>query len=234
MDYTKIMATWWSGNCYHLEQLNAIISSTDVKSYAYILHDKCKKEDSDELKKPHYHYLIQLTRNQRGSWFKQFASEDMGIVFAKPVKCAESAYNYLIHDTATARKQGKHLYDPTERTSTIDTFDNEDKKEDEHLELYIDLIELVHGKITWRDLIQKKPKRIHMIANIKVAYDMIFFETHGYRYYDKHPYQPYRPDPRLPRHPKPPQNINPETGEIKSNHIMTEITDPKELAKMPF
>jgi hypothetical protein len=54
MDKSKIYSTWWSGNCYHLEQLNAIINSVDVRAYAHILHDKCKKENSDELKKPHY------------------------------------------------------------------------------------------------------------------------------------------------------------------------------------
>jgi hypothetical protein len=40
MDYYKQRATWWSGTCYHKEQLNHIISSTDIKAYAYILHDK--------------------------------------------------------------------------------------------------------------------------------------------------------------------------------------------------
>ena len=130
MDYSKVMATWWSGNCYHLEQLNAIISSTDIKSYAYILHDKCHKEDNtNELKKPHYHFLVQLHKNQRGSWFKQFKTEDMGIVFAQPCRVPESAYNYLIHDTDTCRKQKKFLYSEDERISTIDkdNFETEDK-----------------------------------------------------------------------------------------------------------
>ena len=84
MNYNKIRATWWSGTCYHKEQLDLVIANTDVKNYAYILHDKDKQENSDELKKPHYHFLIQLQQKQRGSWFKQFASDDMGIVFAEP------------------------------------------------------------------------------------------------------------------------------------------------------
>ena len=129
MDYSKIMSTWWSGNVYHKEQLDAIISSSDVRSFAHILHDKDIKDDgSGELKKPHFHFLIQLQKNQRGSWFKQFESEDMGLVFRQPCRIPESAYNYLIHDTDKCRKQNKHRYDESERISTIDSFETEEVK----------------------------------------------------------------------------------------------------------
>jgi hypothetical protein len=195
MDFNKIIATWWSGTCYHLEQLEHIISSTDIKAYAYILHDKDKQDDSEELKKPHYHFLIQFNKNQRGAWFKQFSTDDMGIVFVQTCHDPLSAFNYLIHDTPTARKQKKHLYDPTERTSTIDSFETDDKP-DENTELYNDLIDLLNKKITWHELIKKKPKRIHMIANIKVAYDMLYFETYGHRFYDTNPYiRQRKPEP---------------------------------------
>ncbi|MCL2229165.1 MAG: replication protein [Firmicutes bacterium] len=197
MDFTKIMATWWSGNCYHTEQLKAITSSPEIKAYAYILHDKCKMNDSEELKKPHYHFLVQLYKNQRGSWFKQFKSEDMGIVFAQPCRTPDKAFDYLIHDTNNARKEGKHLYDPSERVSTIESFENNDKRDDEHAELYEDLIELLQSKITWHDLIKKKPKRIHMIANIKVAYDLLHYEIHGYRYFDRPQLKPPKAQPQL-------------------------------------
>jgi hypothetical protein len=183
MDYNKIRATWWSGTCYHKEQLEGIIANTDIKNYAYILHDKDKAENGDEFKKPHYHFLIHLHQKQRGSWFKMFATDDMGIVFAQPCFAPQGAYDYLIHDTPTARKQGKYLYDPTERTSTIDTFDVEEKI-DENAELYNDLMDLLVNKITWHEFIQKKPKRIHMIANIRVAFEMLFLETYGYRYFE--------------------------------------------------
>lgn len=185
MDFTKIRSIWWSGTCYHLEQLQAIISSNDVESYAYILHDKDKKDDNpNELKKPHYHFLVHFYTNQRGTWFKMFASDDMGIVFAQPTNTPKSAYDYLIHDTPIARKQKKYLYKETDRTSTIDNFETEDKV-DENVELYEDLLQLLNGEMTWHELIRKKPKRIHMIANIKVAYDMLFYETYGYRYFEK-------------------------------------------------
>ena len=192
MDFSKKFATWWSGTCYHVEQLNAIIKSNDVRTYAYILHDKDRQENSLELKKPHYHFLVQLQRNQRGAWFKSFATDDMGLVFAQPCYIPKGAYDYLIHDTPTARKQGKYLYDPTERISTIDSLEPDDKT-DENAELYADLVDLLDNKITWHDLIRKKPKRIHMIANIKVAYDLLHFEAHGTRIFDR----PMRPMPKV-------------------------------------
>lgn len=183
MDYSKIKATWWSGTCYHKEQLDAIISSSDIRSYAYILHDKDKQTNSDTLKKPHYHFLVQFGQQQRGAWFKAFATDDMGIVFCERCTIPKAAYDYLIHDTPTCKKQGKYLYDQSERTSTIEDFGT-DENEDENLELYNDLQDLLATKITWHDLIKKKPKRIHMIANIKVAFDLLFFEAYGMRYYD--------------------------------------------------
>jgi hypothetical protein len=160
MDLSKIRSTWWSGNCYHKEQLDLIISSTDIKAYSYILHDK-DIDDNGEPKKPHFHFLVQFYTNQRGSWFKQFNTDDMGIVFIQTCYNPKSAFDYQIHDTPTARKQGKYLYDPTERISTIENFETEEKP-DENTELFNDLMELLYNKTTWREFIQKKPKRIHM------------------------------------------------------------------------
>jgi len=194
MDFYKIISTWWSGNCYHLEQLKAIISSTDVKAYAYILHDKCPNDNGDGLKKPHYHFLVQLHKNQRGSWFKQFATEDMGIVFIEPTRSPEHAFNYLIHDTEKCRKEKAYLYDPSERISTIDDFTG-DTKENEHDELCNDLFDRLDNKITWQELIRRKPKRIHMISNISKAYDLITNERNG-RHYDPPP-RAFAPHPEM-------------------------------------
>ena len=172
MDYSKIKATWWNCTCYHLEQLNAIISSTDIRCYAYILHDKDKQPNSEELKKPHYHFLVQFYTNQRGAWFKKFASDDMGFVFAQPCYHPLGAFNYLTHHTPSAIKQGKHRYDDSEVTSTIDSFECEDKP-DEHMELYMDILDLLDNKISWNEFIRKKPKRIHMVGNIKIACELL-------------------------------------------------------------
>ncbi len=180
MNYSKIKAVWWSGTCYHKEQLDLILSNTDIKNYAYILHDKDKQPEGGELKKPHYHFLVQLHHQQRGSWFKAFGSDDMGIVFAQPCFAPQGAFDYLIHDTPHAKKQGKYLYAPEERISTIESLDAPDKAEpDENAELYADLCELLEDKITWHEMIKRKPKRIHMIANIKCAHDLLFEERYG-------------------------------------------------------
>jgi hypothetical protein len=198
MDFYKIKATWWSGNCYHIEQLNAIISSTDIKGYSYILHDKDKNDDGTD-KKPHYHFLVQFYTNQRGSWFKQFNSDDMGIVFIQTCYDPKQAFNYQIHDTPTARKQGKYLYDTSERISTIETFETIEKP-DENTELFNDLMELLYNKTTWREFIQKKPKRIHMITNIRVAFETIFFETYGHRYCEIFPkFNKHELAPKIPQ-----------------------------------
>lgn len=173
MDYSKIYSTWWSGTCYHKEQLEMIITSIDVQSYAYILHDKDKQENSDELKKPHYHFLVHFQRNQRGAWFKAFSTDDMGQVFYERCSIPKSAFDYLIHDTPACKKAGKHLYDTSERISTIESLEPAEKDEDEHTVLYADIMSLVNKEITWGEFIKRKPKRIHMISNIKTAHDLL-------------------------------------------------------------
>ena len=220
MEYTKVLATWWSGTCYHTEQLNAIIQSTDIKGYAYILHDKDTNENG-ELKKAHFHFLVQLYRNQRGSFFKQFATDDLGIVLAQPCYNPQSAFDYLIHATETAIKQGKFLYPESERTTTINLDDLKPiEKENENDELLADIIDWVENKITLHDIIKKKPKRLHMIGNICRAYQMFYFEKYGKQFFDLS---------RPIRHDIPPQyKVKHDTGEL------IPITDKKTLDDMPF
>jgi hypothetical protein len=106
----------------------------------------------------------------------------MGIIFIQTCYNPKSAYDYQIHDTDTARKQKKYLYDPSERTSTIENFDTEEKL-DENAELFNDLMEMLYSKMTWQEFIAKKPKRIHMITNIRVSFEILFREIYGYPYY---------------------------------------------------
>ena len=189
MDYSKIKSVWWSGTCYHKEQLDMIINSADILHYAYILHDKDKQENSNELKKPHYHFLVRFDGQQRGSWFKAFSTDDMGLVFYERCSIPKSAYDYLIHDTPSCKKAGKYLYDPSERIGNVENLDAVECEDDENAALYADIMSLLNNEITWHELIKKKPKRIHMIANIKVAFDLLFFETYGFRYFDNDYYK---------------------------------------------
>jgi len=174
LNYSKERSRWWSGTCYHKEQLDAIIGNSDVKQYAFILHDKDVKEDgSGELKKPHYHYLVNLVTPQRGSWFKPFASDDLGIVFAKPCRSPQGAYDYLIHNTVHCFRLEKYIYDESERISTIESLGEEEKEDDEHQVLLDDIRALKRKEITWDELVQRKPKRIHMMANISNTYEKL-------------------------------------------------------------
>ena len=129
MVYSKQKATWWAGTIYHREQLDEVLQSTDVRSYAWILHDKDIDKESGEPKKPHYHYLIQFVGQQRGSWFKQFYADDKGHILHRACYAPEGAYNYLIHDTPACRKEGKHLYDKSEVVSTLESFASDDDNE---------------------------------------------------------------------------------------------------------
>ena len=177
MDYSKIFSVCWNGVCYHEEQLQAVIQSQDVKYYAHILHDKDTLSDGT-LKKPHYHFVVQFTRNQRGSYFKRYNTDDMGMVFPKPVNDPEAAYNYLIHDTETAKKDGKYLYAAAERISTFEVFTTEEK-EDENAELFDDIAAIIRKDLTWHEMLKSKPKRIHMIANIRAAHNLLRDEAYG-------------------------------------------------------
>jgi len=174
MNYSKVKAVWWSGTCYHKEQLDAILKHPDIKHRAHILHDKCPREDNkDELKKPHYHFLVQFTQQVRGSWFKMFASDDMGIVFVEACFAPQGAFDYLIHNTPAAIRAEKYQYDIAERITDIDGFEGVVKDEDEHPVLLDDIWTLIRKEITWEQFIQRKPKRIHMISNIKTTHDLL-------------------------------------------------------------
>lgn len=179
MQYSKKRAVYWTGTCYHKEQLMEIINHKDVKDYAYILHDKDIIKETGEKKKPHYHFLIKLYNQQRGSWFKQYESDDKGQVMHEASYAPEGAHEYLTHETAKAKKDKKHIYDKSELTTTFEKFDKEEKEKDENDELYEDLMELVYQNISWHEFIKKKPKRIHMIGNIRTAYNLIREELYN-------------------------------------------------------
>jgi len=128
MDRFKEFASWWTGTVYHKEQLDLMLSSLDIYGYAYILHDKCVSAETGKLKKPHYHFLIKFARNLRGSWFKRYWSDEFGKIMPDPVSIPKSIFDYLIHATPIAQKQGKYQYDSSERISTLDSFEGDEKE----------------------------------------------------------------------------------------------------------
>jgi len=93
-----------------------------------------------------------------------------------------------------AKKKKAYLYDPSERISTIDDFTG-DARENEHEELLVGITELSERKISWYEFMKRKPKRIHMIGNIKTAVELISNERNGYNYNAPPPFAP-RPQPQ--------------------------------------
>jgi len=134
----------------------------------------------------------------------------------------ESAYLYLTHETPTAIAQGKHIYGKDEIVSTIQNFDA-DEKPDENAELLADVHAVVDGEMSVTNLLDKVPKRLHMIGNIKHSIGIMYYEKYGRPYDPISPprQMPYREQPRPI--PQPPKQTD-----------MIPITNKKELDNMPF
>ena len=87
--------------------------------YAYCIHDKDKTKDG-EARKTHVHMILALsnttTENHAMNIFSKLNAD--GKRALKAINAAVNiahAYAYLIHDTETSRKVGKHLYAKSER-----------------------------------------------------------------------------------------------------------------------
>ena len=87
--------------------------------YAYCIHDKDKTKDG-EARKTHVHMILALsnttTENHAMNIFSKLNADGKRALNAiKPAVNIAHAYAYLIHDTETSRKVGKHLYAKSER-----------------------------------------------------------------------------------------------------------------------
>lgn len=180
MDFSRERSKWWFGVCYHKQQLDNIIGCVDIRAYAYILHDKDILKETGEMKKPHYHFLVQLYDRQRGSWFKRFWSDDMGRIFPEPTQFPKSCFEYLTHKDDKSRKQCKFLYDDSEVVSTFGEIENEEvRAEDSSDNAFADLQFVVNGQMTWHEFYKKYPKRIHSSAQFRTVYNQLFEEAYG-------------------------------------------------------
>lgn len=84
--------------------------------YAYCIHDKDLNSDGED-RKTHVHIIIAYanttTYKTALNTFKKLGVEAFNT--CEPVNNIRSKYDYLIHDTETCKKKGKHLYDKSER-----------------------------------------------------------------------------------------------------------------------
>jgi len=87
--------------------------------YAYCIHN-ADRDSKSEHRKDHVHIIIVFPntttyRNAMTVFSKLSAEGRSALNKCEPVTSIRHMYDYLIHDTETARKQKKELYDPGER-----------------------------------------------------------------------------------------------------------------------
>ena len=84
--------------------------------FVYIVHDKDTDKKTGELLKEHVHdgiYFNGPTTYKRA--LKLFQELQPSCATCKPIKNSRYFFEYLIHNTETAKKEGKYPYDPAER-----------------------------------------------------------------------------------------------------------------------
>ena len=124
-------ARYWVAICYPenmREDWKECIGDILEYPYAYCIHDKDhlgtykpkRKKDYERQRKLHVHIFIAFTNTTT----KKHVENVFDRLSKEGRKCCPGAeavinplnkYNYLIHDTETAKKQGKYLYSKEER-----------------------------------------------------------------------------------------------------------------------
>lgn len=102
--YPENMIDEWETEIYDILEL----------PFAYCIHD-CDYENGEQ-KKTHVHLILQYSNTTTKSSALSLINElskDNSICCStiKPIRSMFNAYNYLIHNTETAIRQGKFLYD---------------------------------------------------------------------------------------------------------------------------
>lgn len=84
---------------YHSEEIlkAVLLGVSRIRHFAYIYHDKDKKEDSEELKEPHFHVLLNLNQPMTESAVKKLFPADK-TVLTQPMRDKASCWNYLTHE----------------------------------------------------------------------------------------------------------------------------------------
>lgn len=115
-------ARFWTGVLYPenmLEGWQDKLGDIVQLPYAYCLHTQ-DKDSKSEHRKDHLHLVLAFpnttTYKHALSVFDQLSAEGAkALNTAQAVINVRSMYDYLIHDTDSCRKQGKELYDASER-----------------------------------------------------------------------------------------------------------------------
>lgn len=83
---------------YHSEEvLKTVLSGvSQIRHYAYIYHDKDKKEDPDELKEPHFHVLLNTQYGMTESAVKKLFPRDQSTL-TQITRDKSDSFLYLTH-----------------------------------------------------------------------------------------------------------------------------------------
>lgn len=127
------------------DQVESVLLKHDrqVKSYAYIVHDKCNKE-------VHLHLLVSLinntTCNAVQNWFAGFEDSNGSQIntLVQPMHDIFGSYKYLTHETEQAKEENKYVYNSDDiKGSNLSYFTDTSKQEVDNLTLAID--DLLNG-----------------------------------------------------------------------------------------
>lgn len=160
------------------EQLMSVLleHDTQIKAYAYILHDKDFLEDKITPKPAHYHLLLALnnahTFEQVHKWFIGF-EDDKGVEinsFLLELNHRKGAFAYLTHDTF--KSKDKYQYPVSDiKSFNPNFFTNDDESASDCLSLAVDEIlggaNLIEVKRKYgRDFIIHYPKIKLLVQDI--------------------------------------------------------------------
>lgn len=121
--YTQNKARYWWAVCYPenmIEDWKSQLDDVLQLPYAYCVHDKDVTSDRGEDRKEHVHIMIAFAntttyKNAFNTFMKLSASGKQCMNKCESIVSIRYAYDYLIHDTDSCRKAGKHEYDKSER-----------------------------------------------------------------------------------------------------------------------
>lgn len=168
------------------EQINNCLSKhkTQMRAYAFRLHDKDTKEDGT-LKEPHTHLIIithnACTLSAVRRWFDGFIKDGKEITTTAQY-CTDvyQAYKYLTHSTAQAIADGKYRYDDSFlRVYNAGYFQADEESSFDNIQLCVNMA--INGsslddifRVGGRDLI------IHWNNTKSFIKDLSVFKTHNF------------------------------------------------------
>lgn len=183
-----LKARFWVGICWVDSMVDDWKEKLDLAlqiPYCYCVHDQDINFHGD-AKAPHVHIMVSYanttTEKNVLSMFNELSKEGSQCcnkVFR--VRGVRYMYSYLIHDTAQAKKQQKHLYSPSERVEGLgwDTGAFDQMQQTDRLSCVIEIAEEIrtNNLQTYVDLDK------HILETFDLSYYEIFtaYSSHFYR-----------------------------------------------------